>query len=158
MSESIELPAGCLREVLIYMFLFSDAGHNQHNTLSKDQKLHVISRRSENTFDLLPSLPVRKQILKHKKTKKTLASKIIMHNYIIYKGDPTYVFPVCLRVYMVFTDYPTGSGYSPCGVLEICKYLMHPWVNWKICSVGLFLHLGVQRYLTHGPTKHDIIC
>ena len=23
-----------------------------------------------------------------------------------------------------------------CAVLEICKYLMYPWVNWETCHVG----------------------
>ena len=71
---------------------------------------------------------MRKQILKLKKIKKTFAPKIILHNYTLYKGDPTYVaiFPVYLRMDLIFTDFPTGSGSPPCAVLEICKYLMHP--------------------------------
>ena len=65
-------------------------------TLSKDQKIRVILRRSEYTFDLLQWLSMRKQISKHAKIKKTFVPKIILHNYILYKGDPTYVaiFPV----------------------------------------------------------------
>ena len=71
---------------------------------------------------------MRKQILKLKKIKKTFVTKIIWHNYILYKGDLTYVaiFPVYLRMDLIFTDVPTGSGSPPCAVLEICKYLMHP--------------------------------
>ena len=71
---------------------------------------------------------MRKQFLKFKKIKKTFVPKIILHNYISCKGDPTYVaiFPVNLRMDLIFTDFPTGSGSPPCAVLEICKYLMHP--------------------------------
>ena len=97
-------------------------------TLRKVQKIRVISRGSENTFSLLQWLSMRKHILKLKKKKKTFVPKIILHNYILYKGDPTYVaiFPVYLRMDLIFTDVPTGSGSPPCAVLEICKYLMHP--------------------------------
>ena len=71
---------------------------------------------------------MRKQILKNKKIKKPFVPKIILHNYIFYKGDLTYVaiFPVCLRMDLIFTDFPTGSGSPPCAVLEIYKYLMDP--------------------------------
>ena len=39
---------------------------------------------------------MRKQILKHKNMNKTFFPKMILHDYIFYKGDPTYVgiFPV----------------------------------------------------------------
>ena len=106
-------------------------------TLCKVQKIRVISRGSENTFSLLQWLSMRKHILKVKKIK-TFVPKIILHNYILYKGDPTYVAisPVYLRMDLIFTDFPTGSGSPPCAVLEICKYLMHPWVNWRNCHVG----------------------
>ena len=60
-------------------------------TLSKVQKIRVILRRSENTFHLLQWLSMGKQFLKFKKIKKTFVPKIILHNYILYKGDPTYV-------------------------------------------------------------------
>ena len=62
------------------------------------------------------------------KIKQTFVPKIILHNYILYKGDPTYIgtFPVNLWMALIFTDLPTGSGSAPCAVLEICKYLMHP--------------------------------
>ena len=36
------------------------------------------------------------------------------------------IFPVYLKMDLMFTDFPTGSGSPPCAVLEICKYLMHP--------------------------------
>ena len=99
-----------------------------HITLRKVQKIRVISRGSENTFSLLQWLSMRKQILKLKKIKKTFVSKIILHNYILYKGDPTYmaISPVYLRMDLIFTDFLTGSGSLPCAVLEICEYLMHP--------------------------------
>ena len=71
---------------------------------------------------------MRKQILKNEKIKKQFVPKTILHNYILYKGDPTYeaIFPVYLRMDLIFTDFPTGSGSPPCTVLEIYKYLMHP--------------------------------
>ena len=98
------------------MYLISNC-----NTLNKVQKIRVILRRSENTFSLLQWLSMRKQILKHKEMKKTYIPKIILHNYILHKGDPTYVgtFPVNLRMPLIFTDLPTGSGSAPCAVLEI---------------------------------------
>ena len=97
-------------------------------TLRKVQKIRVISGGSENTFSLLQWFSMRKQILKLKKIKKTFAPQKILHNYILCKGDPTYmaIFPVYLRMDLIFTDFPTGSGSPPCAVLEICKYLMHP--------------------------------
>ena len=97
-------------------------------TLRKVQKICIISRGSENTFSLLQWLSMRKQFLKFKKIKKTFFLKIILHNYILYKGDLTYmvIFPVYLRMDLIFTDFPTGSGSPLCVVLEICKYLMHP--------------------------------
>ena len=63
---------------------------------------------------------MREQILKLKKIKKTFVPKIILHNYILYKDDPTYVaiFAVYLRMDLIFTNFPTGK---PCAVLEICK-------------------------------------
>ena len=82
---------------------------------------------------------MRKQILKLKKIKKKFVPKIILQNYILYKGDPTYmaIFPVdlYLRMDLIFTDFPTGSGSPPCAVLEICKYLMHASVNRENCHV-----------------------
>ena len=43
----------------------------------------------------------------------TIYSKIILHNYILYQGELSYIgmFPVCLRMALIFTDYSTGSGY-----------------------------------------------
>ena len=76
-------------------------------TLSKVQKIRVILRRSENTFHLLQWLSMGKQFLKFKKTKKTFAPKIISHNYILYKGDLTYVAisPVDSGIHQIFTDF-----------------------------------------------------
>ena len=113
--------------------IIHDKGHQVRGlmvkrTLRKVQKVRVISRRLENTFSLLQWLSMRKQILKPTKTKKTFVPKIILHNYILHKGDLTYVviFPVYLRMDLIFTDFPTGSGSPPGAVLDICKYLMHP--------------------------------
>ena len=35
-------------------------------------------------------------------------------------------FPVCLRMALIFTDFPTGSGSQPCALLEIYEYQRHP--------------------------------
>ena len=71
--------------------------------------------------------------------------KIILHNYILYKGDPTYIgtFPVNLRMALIFTDLPTGSGSAPCAVLEICKYQRHPWVHWEITFKPLIQYITI---------------
>ena len=39
---------------------------------------------------------MREQNLKHKNIKKTHITRIILHNYILFYGDPTYIgtFPV----------------------------------------------------------------
>ena len=52
--------------------------------------------------------------------KKTYIPKIILQNSILYKGDPTYVgtSPVNLRMALIFTDLPTGSGSQPCPFQE----------------------------------------
>ena len=57
------------------------------------------------------------------KIKKIFTPKIILHNYILLKGDPAHIeiFQVNLRMDMIFTDFPTGSGSSPCTVLKICN-------------------------------------
>ena len=49
------------------------------------------------------------------KIKKIFIRKIILHNYILCKGNLTYVrtFPVKLRIALIFTDFPTGSGSAP---------------------------------------------
>ena len=48
-----------------------------------------------------------KQFLKFKKIKKTFVPKIILHKYILYKGDPTYVAisPVDSGMHEIFTDF-----------------------------------------------------
>ena len=55
---------------------------------------------------------MRKQILKHRKMKMTFIPKIILHNYILYKSDPTYVetFTVNLRMVLIFTDLQQEVG------------------------------------------------
>ena len=66
--------------------------------------------------------------MKHKKMKKTYIPKIILHNYILQKGNPTYIatFRVNLGMALILTDLPRGNGSAPCAVLEICKYQRHP--------------------------------
>ena len=82
-------------------------GYGAQSTLSKVQKIRVILRKSEHTFHLLQWLSMRKQFLKFKKIKKTFVPKIILHNYILYKGDPTYmaIFPVDSGMHQIFTDF-----------------------------------------------------
>ena len=48
-----------------------------------------------------------KQFLKFKNIKKTFVPKIMLHNYILYKGNPTYmaIFPVDSRMHQIFTDF-----------------------------------------------------
>ena len=69
-----------------------------------------------------------KQILKHKKIKKTHITRIILHNYVLYNHDLAFVgtFPGNLRMALIFTDFSTGSGSSAGAVLKICKYQSHP--------------------------------
>ena len=45
------------------------------------------------------------------------------------------IFPVYLRMALIFTNFPTGSGFQPCALLEICEYQRHPSVNWKNSNV-----------------------
>ena len=47
---------------------------------------------------------------------------------MLYQGEPGYVgiFPVYLRMALIFTDFPTGSGSQPWALLEICEYQSHP--------------------------------
>ena len=71
----------------------------------------MILRRSENTFHLLQWLSMGKQFLKIKKIKKTFVPKMILHNYILYKGDPTYmeIFPVDSGMHQIFTDFQQST-------------------------------------------------
>ena len=57
----------------------------------------------------------------------TIDPKIILQNYILYWGESNYVgiFPVYLRIALIFTDFPTGSGSQACAFLEICDYQDH---------------------------------
>ena len=40
-------------------------------------------------------------------------------------------YQVYLRMAMMFTDFPIGSGCEPHVLLEICKYHWQLKVNWK---------------------------
>ena len=55
---------------------------------------------------------MRKIILKDTQMTNTFDTKIILHNYTLYKGESSYIgiFPVHLRMALIFTDFPTGSG------------------------------------------------
>ena len=52
---------------------------------------------------------MRKYILNHNYIPNTIGSKIILHNYILDKGQPSYIgiFPVYLGMPLIFTDFPT---------------------------------------------------
>ena len=63
---------------------------NNIYTLSKVQKICVRLAKSEDTFNLLQWLSMRKLNLKHKKIKKTFILKTILH-ILYFRGDPTYV-------------------------------------------------------------------
>ena len=80
-------------------------------------------RRSENTFNLFLWLFVRKQILKHKKIKKTFVPKQYCTIVFYIEDDPTYIgiFPVYLRMDLILIDFQTGSGFPSCAVLEISE-------------------------------------
>ena len=62
--------------------------------------------------------------MKFKKIKKTFVLKIILHNYILYKGDPTYVaiFPVDSGMHQIFTDggdpLPVGKSVNIRSILR----------------------------------------
>ena len=97
-------------------------------TLSKVQKIRVILGRSENSFSLLQWLSMGKQILKHKTMEKTYIPKIILHNYILYKGDPTYIgtLPVDSGMPLIFTDFQHSTWCRPTSCWKICEYQSHP--------------------------------
>ena len=107
-------------------------------TLNKVQKIRVILGRSENLFSLLQWLSMGKQILKHKKMKKTYIPKIILHNYILYKGDPTYVrtFPMDSVMPLIFTDFQQSTWCRPTSCWKICEYQSHPQVYWESSNLG----------------------
>ena len=90
-------------------------------TLSKVQKISMILGRSENSFSLLQWLSMEKQILKHKKMKKTYIPKTILHNYILYKGDLTYIgtFPVNSWMPLIFTDFQHSTWCRPISCWKI---------------------------------------
>ena len=58
----------------------------------------------------------------------TIDSKIIIHNYISYWGDPSYVgiFPVDLGMPLIFTDFQQSTCLRPTSCWKICEYQRHP--------------------------------
>ena len=46
-----------------------------------------------------------------------------------------------IRISLIFTDFPTGSGYQPCAILEICEYQSHRQVYWKNSNVAWLSHI-----------------
>ena len=65
-------------------------------------------------FQPFPMIVYEKIDLKARKIKKTFVPKIILNNYISYKGDLTYIriFPVYLRIYPIFTGFSNGKWVS----------------------------------------------
>ena len=48
------------------------------------------------------------------------------------------IFPVNLRIVLIFTDFPNGSWSELCALLEIYKYQGQPSVSWKNDIEALF--------------------
>ena len=65
--------------------------------------------------------------------KKTYISKIIVHNYILYKGDLTYIetFPVDSGMPLIFTDFQHSKWCRSTGQ-EFCLQIMITTVEWKL--------------------------
>ena len=49
----------------------------------------------------------------------------MLHMYILYKGEPNYlfIFPVHLRMAPMFADFPKLTAHV---LVEICEYKVHP--------------------------------
>ena len=90
--------------------------------------------RSENILHLLEGFSMRKQILKYKKIKKTYITKIILHNYILHKGNLTQVgtFPVDSEIHLIFTDFQRSTWCRPNFLLENLWISFHPYVYSKL--------------------------
>ena len=52
--------------------------------------------------------------------------EIVYQHNITDKLSDVGIFPVYLRMALIFTDFQTGSGSQPCALLEICEYQNHP--------------------------------
>ena len=61
-------------------------------------------------------------------------SKMILHNYILYWGEQSYIgiFPLYLRMALIFKDFLTGSGSQPCAVLKSVNIRAIPKQTGKI--------------------------
>ena len=59
---------------------------------------------------------------------------MILHNYILYKAEPSYIgiFPLYLRMALIFTDFQTGSGSQPCAMLKSVNIRAIPKQTGKI--------------------------
>ena len=57
---------------------------------------------------ILQCWPMRNSIFNHKKITKTFISKIILHNYVLYKGHPSEfgIFTANQGMALIFTDFP----------------------------------------------------
>ena len=76
--------------------------------------------------------------------------------------DPNYVgiFPV--RMSLIFTDFPTGSGFQPSAVLEICKYQRQkfqcssdlPCAKYNCVRVVLFLRQMYWLFMLQNMFPH----
>ena len=58
-----------------------------------------------------------------------MGSKIILHNYILYEGELSYVgiFPVYLGMPLIFTDFQQCTWLKPTFCWKICEYQSHPY-------------------------------
>ena len=65
---------------------------------------------------------MRKYILKHSQMINTFDTKIILHNYILYKGEPSYIgtFPVDLDA----SGFPTLHMVKTHPSVAILKYIV----------------------------------
>ena len=106
-------------------------------TPKEHKRIQTFSTVSKNFDCSLHWCSMRKYIWECKKVANTSGPEIILLNCSLHLADPNYVgiFLVHPRMPLIFTDFPTGSGYKLCVVLEICKYQRHPWVYWKNSNV-----------------------
>ena len=76
-----------------------------------------------------------KYIWEHKQITNKSDPEIILHTYSLHQADLNYIGIVPVRIPLIFTDFPTGSVFHLCPVLEICKYQKHQHVYWENSNV-----------------------
>ena len=82
------------------------------HTLNKHQKICVIFGTSENSDWVLQWWSMRKLIWKHKLITNTFVTKIILDilYLILGRANLHWIFSSSLRMPLILTDFPTGSG------------------------------------------------